>query len=200
MREFADSPAFPIASQTSSRSDTRSGIVRVALTLAVAVALGACGEGSRESGSSAPTDGSVKKYGTIDPSDFAHPKINRAGAITIEGCCTFDPAAAKVTKLQSDAQIRVIEGPGYRAEISFGFADGSSFLINRSIAQRTIDGVVLRSMTAARGRGRTWVAEVPVTAKAATRGVVRPKLRVEGKCEYTESCRTLDAIIATMRF
>lgn len=105
------------------------------------------GEGGRESGSPALKGGAVKKYGTIDREGFAHPKVRRPEAITIDGCCTIEATSAKVMALQGDAQLRVVEGPGYRAEISFGFAEGDGDFAGRSIARKSIDGVVLRRLS-----------------------------------------------------
>ncbi len=172
------------------------GIIAIAATIALA----ACGEGSRHRDSPAPKDGEVKKYGTIDRADFAHPRIRRPDAVTIDGCCTIEAGSAKVSTPQSDAQLRIVEGTGYRAEVSFGFSEGDVDPAGHSTVQRTVDGVVLRRLSDPGRERPTWVAEVPVTAQATARGLVTPRLRIEGKCDSAASCRKLEEMIATIRF
>lgn len=188
-----------------SMASGRAGVMMaVALAFASATVTSCGGAGSTPDRGDPP----VKKYGTIDAADYARPSVDRPGALLVPGCCTLLIDNAKAETLNSDSHVSIVHGDGFKMDIAFGFYEGSETSNDRGTpAKRIIDGVELRRTVLPEPANESeaeksylWTAEVPVTAAAEARGLIKPSLRIEGQCGSRSSCEKLTEAIDSIRF
>jgi hypothetical protein len=133
-----------------------------------------------------------------------HPRFEAEGRTVVEGCCSFAAAGASIRKLEGDVDGREVEGPGYRAIVSFGNGLARTAAAGPPATVSTLDGVKLEKRIAEGGKlGEPrflYRAIVPLDAQARARNVREPGLEITGWCSSASACEKLAAILDSVRF
>ena len=181
-------------------ADRGNASIKAASALACIAALAGCDRGSDKE--PRPTELS----GPVGTEYSIHPRVKVGDRLLIEGCCTFDVGRARITKLEGDVDGHMVEGNGYRVEISFGNGLARRPLSAAVLSTLSIDGVALSKFRLANpGRKEPdllYTAIVPLDAEAQRRRVrVRsPGLEVRAWCRTAEGCQAATRLIEGVRF
>ncbi len=162
------------------------------------IALAGCDRGSEKE--PRPTELS----GPVGTEYSIHPRNVAGDRRLIAGCCTFDVGQARITKLEGDVDGRMVEGEGYRVEISFGNGLARRPLSAAAPSTLNIDGVTLRKFRPASPGQKEpdllYAAIVPLDAEAQRRRVRSPGLEVRAWCATTASCQAATRLVEGIRF
>lgn len=133
-----------------------------------------------------------------------HPRNVTGDRLLIAGCCTFDVGRARTTKLEGDVDGRMVEGDGYRVEISFGNGLARRPLSTAALSTLNIDGVTLRKFRpASPGENEPellYAAIIPLDADAQRRRVRSPGLEIRAWCATAASCEAATRMVEGIRF
>jgi hypothetical protein len=170
------------------------------------VALAALAVSCSDDASNVRNEERTKVYGTRDGNDFAHPRIARKASASIPGCCTIEAPTAEIQLLQSDSFLATLNSSDWRAEIAFGFHEGSGLPPGaRMVSKAEIDGVVMSGYRTDMTQpdsipDHVWLADVPLKSAAKAGGLVPPRLRISGYCSTSQGCSNLTSTINSIRF
>lgn len=169
-----------------------------AASLLACVALAGCDRGSDKEPRSTELSGPVGTEYSI------HPRNRGGDRLLIAGCCTFDVGSARIIKLEGDVDGRMVEGDGYRVEISFGNGMARRPLSAATYSTLNIDGVALRRFRpTSHGKNEPdllYAAIIPLDAEADRRRVRSPGLEVRAWCTSSERCRAATRMIEGVKF
>ena len=166
--------------------------------LLACIALAGCDRGSDKEPRSTELSGPVGTELSVHPRNVAGDRL------LIAGCCTFDVQDAQVTKLEGDVDGRMVEGNGYRVEISFGNGLARRPLSTTAPSTLNIDDVTLRKFRPASAGQKEpdllYAAIVPLNAEAQRRRVRSPGLEVRAWCATPAGCQAATRLVEGIRF
>jgi hypothetical protein len=161
--------------------------------------LGAC-----DSPPAGERSGNRQISGPVGTEYSVHPRFNADGRTIVEGCCSFAAAGTSIRRLEGDVDGRELEGPGYRALISFGNGLARADEPGPPTTISQVDGVTLEKRVVEGGKAGEprflYRAIVPLDDQAKARNVREPGLEVTGWCSDLTSCERLAAILDSVRF
>jgi len=170
-------------------------IARLAAGVALLAAplLSACGEPSTQSADTRSTRISAPAKAR----DYKHPIFKAANRLMIPGCCSFAVGDAKVDELNGDVIGRLVRGPNFEIEISFGTRLAPLNPAYRVASTNRVDGVAVERLLNKDQPGIRAV--IPLSAKAEFSRIDRPTLQVTTNCSQ-DGCRRAIVILSSVRF
>jgi hypothetical protein len=161
------------------------------------LAIASCGDSSNEK------EKKTRLSGPVGTQYSVHPKFEGVGRERIPGCCSFEPGAATVKKLEGDLDGREVVGKGYHATFSFGSGAISRSNVPKG-SKTVIDSVELfrhaDMKSATGGANITYAAIVPLSSEAEKRRIDPPELEIIASCEDRVSCAEMKKMLDTLRF